>query len=313
MNRRLILTQVVMYAAVLTACGDGKNDDGRIPIELPLQVGGIWNGSATGTIDPSPGTTAISATAATNLDDADISFFTTEADIVSGISQFRLVSDSAIQAVGEILVTEGETSQDDDTIEGSFTAYAPDGYVFSFDAKTAACTLTGVFRETIDQDLEEVKSIDASYECRDEDQLITASGRILADYNAMLYEQPSSISRIAGDVGNSENWCGLDFSTTNNNVELAFDIFNDGTQGIVNGSNIEGCQYSGAIDIIDAAFNLYGITLTADACEFLDGTYSGLATYKAGADGSPDEFIYQIDNGNTITTQPVYRGACVVN
>jgi hypothetical protein len=308
-----ILVQAAIYASILSACGDDSGGEVEPPVEIPLQTGGIWNGTSTGTIDSSPAANAVNATAAIAADDATISIFTTEAELDTGISQFRLVSDSAIQAVGQITVTEGETSQDDAIIEGSFTAYAPDGFFFSFNATTAACSLTGFLRETIDEDLKEIVSIDADYECRDKDQLVTASGRLLADYNAMLYEQPSSISRIAGGVGDSQNWCGLDFSTTNNNVELAFDIFNDGTQGIVNGENIEGCKYTGAIDIIDPAFNLYGITLTASACQFLDGPYSGLATYKAGTDGAPDEFIYQIDNGTSIVTQSVYRGACAVN
>jgi len=317
MIRRTILIQATICAMFLGACGDGGDNNGPGPIDMALQVGGIWNGSVVGTIDSNPAATAVSATAATTLNDANISIFTTEADVISGISQFRLVSDFAIQAVGLILVTEGEASQDDDTIAGTFTAYAPDGYFFSSDAVTAECTLTGILLETLDQNLNEVKSIDASYECRDRDQLITASGRILADYNAILYEQPSSIFSIAGDVGNTENWCGLNFSTTNNNVDLAFGIVNDGTRGIISGENIDGCIYTGAIDIIDPAFNLYQITLNASACEFLDGPYSGLATYKAGTDGSPDEIIYQIDNeannGTTIATRPIYRGTCLVN
>lgn len=312
-NRKFTLVQMAICAALLSACGD--DGDGKVPPppeEMPFSTGGIWNGSVVGTIDPNPADTAVSPTAAIDLNDDEVVIFATEVDKL-GISQFRLVSERALQAVGEIELTPDETNPNQVNLKGNFTAFAPDGYFFSFGAETAECTLEGFGIETLGEDSMAVRSIDINYECRDKDDLVTASGRLLADYNAALYEQPSSIFRLAGKAGDSESWCGLDFSTTNNNVVLALDIFNDGTQGIVNGSNIEGCGYTGAIDIIDPAFNLYGITLTASACEFLDGAYSGLATYMAGADGSPDEFIYQIDNGSTITTQPVYRSACVVD
>mgnify|MGYP001816861064 CR=1 FL=1 len=293
MIRRTILTRIFICATFLSACGDGNNGDGAAPIDMPLQVGGIWNGEATISITQ-PG-----ATEPTVLDDTSVTFFTTEADPETGISEFRLVSDEALQAKGTIAVTEGATSQEDDALTGSFTAFAPDGFFFSDGMETAACAATGIFMETIDNDSMAIRSVMITYTCTDMNSQIMATGSIMADYDAAQYEQPSSFNRAAG------TWSGLDFSTTNNDVELSLDFSND--DGMISGDNNIGCFYAGQLEIIDAAFNLYGISLTLTQCQQLDGTYTGLATLTAGLDGNPDEFTYQVDNDTRIITQPVFQ------
>jgi hypothetical protein len=294
MIRRTILIQATICAMFLGACGDDGDDNGPMPIDVALQVGGIWNGTAFADIfqPDAPGTPL-------RLEDAEIIFFTTEADPDTGVSQFRLVSNFALQATGEITVTEGITNQEDDTLTGTFTAFAPDGYVFSDGLRTAACETTGEFMETIAADFTETKTIFATYTCKDKDQSIVATGEFQGDYDADRYEQPSSFNRVAG------TWSGLDFSTTNNDVELVLEVLQE--DGAVNGENDIGCFYAGQIDIIDPAFNLYGISLTVSNCLLVNGIYAGLATLTPGMDGTPDEFIYQVDNGTIILTQPVFQ------
>jgi hypothetical protein len=307
MNKRIILAQAVIYATFLTACGDGGNS-GEPLIPNELQVGGIWTGEATTDIFQ-PGS------AETIVEKTVFKIFTTEPDPETGMSQFRLVGEFAWQAKGEISVTEGADSQENDKLEGSFTAFAPDGNIFSSGAATAACTIdVGKFKEEITGD-EFTKWISGTYTCTnkndvDDPNRIVAAGSFLADYDEMLYEQPSSINRIAG------TWCGIENATTTPIVVLTLTVLEDGDALIVDGKNVIGsnkdnCDYRGIIDIIDPVFNLYEIELGLSSCQVLDGTYTGLATLIPGEDESKDEFIYQVDNGSTIVTQIVLKNGCI--
>jgi len=124
----------------------------------------------------------------------------------------------------------------------------------------------------------------------------TETGSFNADYQAALYEQPSSLKLASG------TWSAVDFNTTNNDIVMTLTVLE--TDGSIVGENTEGCQYSGEIGIIDPAFNLYDIGLTATSCSFLNGAFSGLATIKQ---NTPDELTYQIDNGTGIITQVILQ------
>jgi hypothetical protein len=285
--KRLILVQALICILFLSACGgSSSNKDIEPPIEEPLQVGGIWKGEITAF---SPSQSPLTPNPLITIYTTDPVVTDTDNPLLDIPSQFRLVSSSAIQAKGSIIVTEGIAETDDILTSLTLTAFAPQGVIFSDGNTTAACSITAIFMEA--------ESINGTYECSGANS--TETGSFNADYQATLYEQPSSFNRVSGI------WSGLDFSTTNNNVVLTLPVRDDGS--IILGSNTDGCFYTGQIDIIDPAFNLYDISLTSTDCSFLDDIYTGLATLTQGINGNPDEFVYQIDNDSFITTQPVYQ------
>jgi hypothetical protein len=194
-----------------------------------------------------------------------------------------------MQAKGTIVVTEGINESDNDILTSTtLTAFAPQGVIFSDGKTTSACSITAFFKET--------DSIDGTYAC--EGANASETGSFLVYYRADLYEQPSSLNRAAG------TWVAVDFNTTNNNIDMALTV--DESDGSIDGSNDDGCVYSGEIGIIDPAFNLYDINITAELCSFLNGTFSGLASVKQN-DPDADELSYQIDNDTGIITQVVLQ------
>ena len=275
-NQHLLLISALSASGLITACGGssgggitggGGETEPLPPIEPSIQEGGIWEGTTTANINSSL------------LAPEEISLFTTDD------GQFRIVGSSAIQASGSTVVAEGETDADDDVLIGSVTAFAPQGFFFSDGIETSSCDITAIFAEA--------ESITGTYECTDP----ADNGAFEATYNADQYEQDSSISLVEG------TWSGLDANTTNNDVDLTFTVADNGS---FTGQNSLGCNLIGAIDEIDNDFNLYEIRITLADCAELNGTYTGLATYRPQSNAQ-DELFYQVDNGDIILTQVVLR------
>jgi hypothetical protein len=241
--KRLILVQAIICSLFLSACGGSSKKNIGVPTEDSTQVGGIWTG-------------AITAFGSSSLiQDQLITIYTTDPVVTDPEEpvvgdpinlplvipgQFRLVSSSAIQAKGSIIVMEGIAETEDDILTSiTLTAFAPQDAIFSNGSTTAACSITAIFKEA--------ESINGTYECSGANS--TETGSFNADYQATLYEQPSSLNRVSGI------WSGLDFSTTNNEVELTLSVRDDGS--IIEGSNTDGCFYTGQIDIIRLPVVMY--------------------------------------------------------
>lgn len=69
--------------------------------------------------------------------------------------------------------------------------------------------------------------------------------------------------------------------------------------GAINGSDSDGCVYTGQVNIIDPAVNIYGVSLTASACGLYDGAYSGYAVV-ADDTGMNDILVFTVSNANVV-------------
>jgi hypothetical protein len=265
---------MIIFALALSACGDSsiQGDDGNVepPILIPTQIGGIWEGTATDSISA--------------LTPKDIQILTTED------GQFRLVSNFAVQAVGMVVLREDDDEIDD--LDGTVTAFAPQGFFFSDGAETSGCTIEAV--------LEERAKIEGSYSCNTATD--TDSGTFSAAYQS-IYEQDSSIARVEGVWANS----GLTVTIDN--------------EGGISGQFSNGCFVTGGMaGTIDQNFNLYSLNITVDlplpdgggtCAELAEPTtdYLGLAFLETDNPdhGGQDALTLQIDNGANITTQILLR------
>lgn len=69
--------------------------------------------------------------------------------------------------------------------------------------------------------------------------------------------------------------------------------------GAINGTDSDGCVYTGQVNIIDPAVNIYGVSLTASACGLYDGAYSGYAVV-ADDTGMNDILVFTVSNANVV-------------
>jgi hypothetical protein len=91
------------------------------------------------------------------------------------------------------------------------------------------------------------------------------TGEYYAQYEAAIYEQPSSLAAVSG-AWTIRNLSGGAAGTLKVNAN-----------GTFLGSDISGCGYSGAISIIDSRYNAYRVNLTVANCGVANGAYEGLA------------------------------------
>lgn len=69
--------------------------------------------------------------------------------------------------------------------------------------------------------------------------------------------------------------------------------------GAINGTDSDGCVYTGQVNIIDPAVNIYGVSLTASACGLYNGAYSGYAVV-ADDTGINDILVFTVSNANVV-------------
>ena len=173
----------------------------------------------------------------------------------------------------------GNLTTDGDDVSGDVQVWASLGFTFANGETTDMATFSG----TVD----ERTSLSGTW---------TASTGETGTFDLTylpLYERGSSLAAMEG------MWTSFD---ENDNPYGNYMV---DANGNITGSDVQGCQFSGAITIIDAAYNVYEVTLTISMCGALDGQYSGLG----GLDISNvnDTFVFQIDNGQTVLTVGVLK------
>jgi hypothetical protein len=99
------------------------------------------------------------------------------------------------------------------------------------------------------------------------------TGEYYAQYDAAIYEQPSSLAAVSG------RW------TIRNLSGAATGTLTVNANGSFSGSDDLGCGYSATISIIDSRYSAYRINLSVMNCGPANGAYEGLAgllrTYSA--------------------------------
>jgi len=88
------------------------------------------------------------------------------------------------------------------------------------------------------------------------------------------------------------------YATQDAQTSMAIDV-----DGLVTGSDTDGCQYSGVLTIPDSSVNIYDMALTVSSCGQFNGKYNGLATYaNPFTDSSVVGLVFQVDNGTLSVT-----------
>ncbi len=181
--------------------------------------------------------------------------------------RFRFLSSESVQARGTI-------SSNGTSLSGSVRAYAPLGFVFSNGSAFTNCTISGVIEE---RDL-----LTADYECSNGDR-----GEFSMLYD-QTYDRDSSLALVEGD------WSTIGLS-------LTFD-----SNGILSGSDNDGCLYGGYIAVIDSNYDMYDMQIVASNCGDFNGTYTGLATLND-TSTTNDTLSFQVDNNLIIVSDEIFR------
>lgn len=114
-------------------------------------------------------------------------------------------------------------------------------------------------------------------------------------------EVQSTFAFIQSDVtadGASLDAIKGNYSDLNQTASVAID-----TDGVITGSDVDGCIYEGQVTIPNTDINVYELSLTISTCGEYDGDYSGLATYAQLFDDLQDKgFIFQVQSDSLIIT-----------
>ena len=101
-----------------------------------------------------------------------------------------------------------------------------------------------------------------------------------------IYDRDSSLANVEG------TWVQLDGLL---NIFATFVIDADGT---VNGTDITGCVYSGAVSIIDSEFNVYDVAVDVANCTGVDaifnGSYNGVGVLSDDVPGSEASDVFTV-------------------
>jgi len=138
----------------------------------------------------------------------------------------------------------------------------------------------------------------------DYDGLFIASGTIAGSYSTTLINGSTTvggnvIGTFSFEVSDQSNeGASLDtvkgnYSTIDAETSIAIDI-----DGLLSGSDTNGCQYNGNVTVPDSSVNVYKLILEVSSCGIFNSTYTGLAAYTQLFDDSPQKgFLFQVDNG----------------
>ena len=162
----------------------------------------------------------------------------------------------------------GAASVDGTDVTINYTYVAPFGFTLQDGSSSASCTATGTIQER--------QSLSATISCT------TSNGgsfdtTVSLSYDS-LYEVGASLATIAGNYD--------DFGQ----------VFNIASNGVIFEQDAStGCVINGQVDVVDAAFNAYSVSLTITGCQgmnaILNGaTFSGLGIYDNSV--NPNEIIF---------------------
>jgi len=78
--------------------------------------------------------------------------------------------------------------------------------------------------------------------------------------------------------------------------------------GVLSGSDDEGCVYTGSVSVPESSVNVYSLSMDVSSCAQFSGSYTGLATYTQLFDEPIQKgFVFQIDNDNYLVTDILFK------
>ncbi|MFT7007939.1 MAG: hypothetical protein ACJAXJ_002478 [Colwellia sp.] len=135
------------------------------------------------------------------------------------------------------------------------------------------------------------------------------SGTITGNYTATKITGSSFVDNVKistfslsisdeSDQGASLSTIKGNYATQDGQTSIAIDA-----DGVVSGSDTDGCQYSGRLTTPDSSINVYDMMLTVSSCGEFNGKYNGLATYaKPFINSTVVGLVFQVDNGTFSVT-----------
>ena len=263
MNRNLTLV-LLLVAGGLSACGDGTDTPPRgTPVASP---GALPD-------QPSPWTyQACESVAAGNPADIDAAADGIwQGTLTNELSKTTEPYNAIVSADGRFhLLSTGHT-QMAGTLEVDGNGYTGEGFAESGGTLWNDGTL--VSELTVAGAITEREQLSG--------ELVLVSGDagcFRLDYDADLYERPSSLDLVDGRWIDYDDWSFL---------WIALDVT---PQGALSGLDIYGCSYSGSMALLDERFNLYAVAL--------DITQSTNQSYTCWGPGSFEGFAHLEDTGD---------------
>lgn len=177
------------------------------------------------------------------------------AALVTESGEARLLTD-----IGTVFSAQLNTNGNN--VAGNFTGFTDSGTFGNGRSKTA-----GMLAGTIS----ERASLNANYSAEAGDR-----GALQLAFNGAVYNQPSSLATLAGTFG----------YTTNSGYSVSYSVQSN---GVLNGSDNQGCTYAGNFSIADARFAVYRLSATSSCTP---GTFTGLALYSARSGTAPDRILF---------------------
>jgi hypothetical protein len=109
---------------------------------------------------------------------------------------------------------------------------------------------------------------------------------------------------LNSETGNGASFAVIEgnYATYDGLTSIAIDV-----DGVLSGSDNDGCVYNGAVTVPDGAINLYKLEMDVSSCSIYSGAYTGLATYAPLFEGDEYGFIFQMDNGTYMVTDMIFK------
>ncbi len=194
--------------------------------------------------------------------------------LITETGEIRFLTDDGEQTLGNVTVDGG-------AFNASLTSYAPIGTVF---AQNNSSVISGTALGTV----AEKSSLSGT---------TSYSGSVTSTFTFSydsIYERNSSLSSVAGTYSDTD---GFGYTET----------YSIDSLGNISGSDTNGCQFSGRIQILDSNYNVYRINLTVTNCSVANDTYSGLATLLDENGSANDTLAASFSGTNYVITGVVYR------
>lgn len=177
--------------------------------------------------------------------------------------------------------TLGSITVDGNEFNANLTSYAPLGTLYS---QNNSGSIAGTASGTVTE--KSSLSGNASYSG-------SVTSKFTFSYDS-IYERNSSLSLVAGTYSDTD---GSGYTET----------YSIDSLGNISGSDSNGCQFSGRIQILDSNYNVYRITLTVTNCGAANDAYSGLATLLDDNGKKNDTLAASFSGTTYVIAGSVYR------